>query len=57
MPVYRVTRQFIGYEQATIEAENEDAVLQIIDESWNDLENLEVVDSYNFTGEDEIEEL
>lgn len=57
MPVYKVTRQFTGYEQATIEAENEEAVLKIIDERWDDLVDLQVVDCFNFTGEDEIEEL
>ena len=54
MPFYRVTREFLGYEEAVIEADSEERLRQMIDEDWYEFES-DVVDSYNYTGNDEIE--
>ena len=56
MPLYKVTREFLGYEEAVIEATSEENARDLIDEAWFDFEP-EVVDSYNYTGNDDVEEV
>lgn len=56
MPFYRVTREFLGYEEAVIEAVDEQSINKIIDEEWFDVDT-QIIDSYNYTGNDDIQEL
>jgi len=56
MPFYKVTREFLAYEEAIIEANSEEQVREMIDEGWEDFEP-DIVDSYNYTGSDSVEAL
>ena len=54
MPFYRVSREFLAYEEAIIEAASEGQVREMIDENWEEFES-DIVDSYNYTGNDSVE--
>jgi hypothetical protein len=56
MPKYRVVREFVGYELATIESESEQSLKDSIDILWDEADR-EILGSYWYTYEDEVEQI
>lgn len=53
MPLFRVQREFVGWEEVVIEADTESEALNNALDDWEELDPY-VVDSYNYTGENWI---